>query len=32
MNTYTIRKVRYEELDSCVRLIRESFGTVAKWI
>jgi hypothetical protein len=30
MNPHAIRKVRYEELDSCVLLIRESFGTVAK--
>jgi ribosomal protein S18 acetylase RimI-like enzyme len=30
MNPFTIRKVQYEELDSCVRIIRESFGTVAE--
>ncbi len=30
MNSYFIRKVRYEELDTCTQLIRESFGTVAK--
>jgi len=30
MNPYSIRKVRYEELDSCTQLIRECFDTVAQ--
>ena|GEM_PF-6729704 len=30
MNPYSIRKARYEELDTCAQLIREGFGTVAR--
>lgn len=30
MNLYSIRKVQYEELDSCTQLIRECFDTVAQ--
>lgn len=30
MGDYSIRKVRYEELDSCADVIRRSFGTVVE--
>lgn len=29
MTEYTIRRIRYEELDACADIIRRSFGTVA---